>query len=102
MRSKKWGRGCHSIDVKFYMMDNLSDPIMLGLPEMSRLGCFVEPIQDGQLWVQMTQMGNVRLPVLSKKIREGVQLDEKKTVRGPAIYRVKASMTAEERDQRVS
>ena len=89
-----------SILVKFYMMEGLTDPIMLGLPEMSKIGCFVEPMQDGQLWVQFTQMGNVRLPVLGKKLREGVQLSGKTTVQGPAVYRVKATMTREERDER--
>ena len=90
-----------SILVKFFMMDGLTDPLMLGLPEMSKLGCFVEPIQDGQLWVQFTQMG-LRLPVLGRKLREGVQLSGKTTVRGPAVYRVKATMTREECDERSS
>ena len=91
-----------SILVKFYMMENLSDPIMLGLPEMSKMGCYVEPMQDGQLWMQMTQMGNVRLPALGRKLKEGVQLEEKKAVRGPAVYRVKATMTTAERDEKAS
>ena len=88
--------------VKFYLMEDLTDPLMLGLPEMSKLGCFVEPIRDGQLWVQFTQMGNVRLPVLGKKLREGVQLSGKTTVRGPAVYRVRATMTRRECEERSS
>ena len=87
---------------KFYMMDGLSDPIMIGFPEMATMGCFVEPMKDGQMWIQLTQLGNVRLPVLGKKLRAGVQLSEKTTVRGPGVHCVKAWMPRKERDERSS
>ena len=82
----------NSIVGKFYMMDDLTDPIMIGFPEMSQLGCFLE----------LTQLNNVRLPILGKKLREGVQLSGKTSVRGPAVYRVQAVMTREECEQRSS
>ena len=47
-------------------------------------------------------MGNVRLPALGKKLKDGVQIKGKKTVRGPAVYRVKATMTEGERDEKAS
>ena len=93
----------NSIVGKFFMMDDLTDPIMIGFPEMAQLGCFLEPVRDdGQMWIQLTQLGNVRLPILGKKLREGVQLKGKTSVRGPAVYRVQAVMTREECEERSS
>ena len=67
LRRSKWGRGCHAVDVKFYMMDNLSDPMILGYPELSALGCFVEPPDDtGRRWLQFAHAGSgLRVPVLA-------------------------------------
>ena len=76
LRRNKWGRGCHAVDIKFYMMDNLSDPMIMGYPEMSTLGCFVEPPDEtGRRWMQLSQAGpGLRLPILMPEQKKSPQL----------------------------
>ena len=83
LRRSKWGRNCHSVDVKFYLMENLSDPIILGFPELSSLGCYVEPVDSaGRRWVQLAQAGTgLRLPVLEPARKKTASLTVVGTVK---------------------
>ena len=69
------------MDVKFYMMDNLSDPLILGFPELSSLGCYVEPQDEaGRRWMQLSQAGpGLRLPILSPELSRGTKISVVKT-----------------------
>ena len=69
-------------------MDNLSDAIILGRPELSALGLYLEPEdENGRLWVQLCSSG-VRLPVIqpsqSGKPRT-FKIDEPVIVKGPDL-----------------
>ena len=56
------------LDAKFFLMENLSDPIILGRPELQRLGLYLEPeAEDGRLWVQFSAL-NLRLPLPSRRV----------------------------------
>ena len=78
----------HSMDAKFYLMENLSDPIILGRPELADMGLYLEPRDDnGRLWVQFIHR-NVRLPVIQPS-RDGkrklFRVDEPKILQGPDL-----------------
>ena len=83
---------------KFDVMDKLADPLILGFPEMSSLGCWVEPPgDDGRQWVQFTSLG-IRLPIIDEKrlSSKTVKVDGATDVEGPALHTVKAVMTRAE------
>ena len=53
-----------SFDAKFYIMDNLSDPFILGIPELRSLGLYLEPPDEhGRKWLQFTTL-QARVPLL--------------------------------------
>ena len=86
---------------QFYIIDNLADPIILGLPEMSQLGAYVEPADEqGRYWVQFTSPtgGGLRLPMLQPrgKDKSRVKLFQAVEVVGPALLQVSSVMTREE------
>ena len=43
---RKRGPQRGTIQGKFYLMDSLADPLILGFPELSALGCWMEPPDD--------------------------------------------------------
>ena len=88
---------------QFYMVDNLSDGLILGLPEMSQLGAYVEPMDDsGRYWVQFTSLGGLRLPLISSR-RSGakVKLVDLIEADGPALLQARSILTKEEYDVHV-
>ena len=53
-----------SFDAKFYIMDNLSDPFILGIPELRALSLYVEPPDEhGRKWLQFISL-QARIPLL--------------------------------------
>ena len=89
---------------KFYLMDALADPMILGYPEMCSLGCWMEPPgDDGRRWVQFTSMG-IRVPITEDKKRglEAVKVDGVTEVEGPALHAVKVVVSAKEYNDRVA
>ena len=102
LRRKGSPRG--AIVGKFYIMDKLADPMILGLPEMSSLGSWVEPPgEDGRRWVQFTALG-IRLPIADeRKLNcKTVKIEGHTEVEGPALHTVKAAITKAEYLDRVS
>ena len=83
------------LDAKFFLMENLSDPIILGRPELQALGLFLEQVgDDGRLWVQFTAL-NARLPVImpgNGKPRV-FKVDEPKVLRGPDVQEIPIVMS---------
>ena len=100
LRSKRWGRGKHSVDIKFYMMDNLSDPMILGYPELSTLGCYAEPPDmNGRRWIQLTQAGpGLRLPILAPERRSTANITMVRNVHieGPNTHMAYFTLTGAE------
>ena len=102
LRRKGSPRG--AIVGKFYIMAKLADPMILGFPEMSSLGSWVEPPgADGRRWVQFTALG-IRLPISdeSKFSCKTVKIEGHTEVEGPALHTVKVAMTKVEYLDRVS
>ena len=68
---RKWrSRGSQTAETKvtFHELAQLADPIIIGLPELQRLGLVLEPIGvDGVGWVQFAGLG-IRLPLLGTKV----------------------------------
>ena len=96
VRSEGPARG--AVVGKFYMMDKLADPLILGFPEMASLGCYVEPPgDDGRQWVQFTSLG-IRLPIIDEKrlSTKTVKVDGATNVEGLALHAVKVVMTRAE------
>ena len=90
LRDVRNGESEKNIDCKFYLMENLSDPIILGRPELQQLGLFLEPPdEDGRLWVQFTSY-NLRLPVImpGNGSRKVFKVDEPKILQGPDLQSV--------------
>ena len=97
-RKRSEGPARGAVVGKFYMMDKLADPLILGFPEMSSLGCYVEPPgDDGRQWVQFTSLG-IRLPIIDEKKLSArtVKVDGATNIEGPALHAVKAVMTRAE------
>lgn len=89
----------------FYIIDNLSDGLILGLPEMSLLGAYLEPPDpDGRRWVQFTVHagGGLRLPLIQTR-RDGPQakLVDIVEAEGPSLLQVSSVMTKEEYEAQV-
>ena len=84
-------------------MDSLADPLILGFPELSALGCWMEPPDDsGRRWIQFTTMG-IRLPIIQsiKISAKTVKIEGTVEVEGPALHSVKLVMTAAEYEDAV-
>ena len=79
---------------KCYVMPKLSDPIILGIPELRALGIYLEPPDaSGRKWVQFTTLG-VRLPLLDPKQRiSPLMTDDRKLVSGPEFRPVTVSLS---------
>ena len=79
------------LDAKFYLMENLSDPVILGRPELQELGLYLEPADDdGRLWVQFSAYGT-RLPVIQPKLdgaRRVFRVDQPVVLQGPDLQDV--------------
>ena len=90
---------------QFYIIDNLSDGLILGLPEMSLLGAYVEPPDaEGRHWVQFTAHagGGLRLPLIQpQRKRTAVKLVDIVEADGPALLQVRSVLTREEYDSHV-
>ena len=82
-----------SFVVKCYVMDNLSDPIILGIPELLELGAYLEPPDEtGRKWIQFTTK-RLRLPLLDpKKRRTPMQTETRRLVVGPELYQVAVTL----------
>ena len=78
---------------KCYIMDNLSDPIILGLPELRALGVFLEPPDaSGRKWLQFTTYG-IRLPLLSPAPRNSpMTTQDRMVVVGPDLAEVSVEL----------
>ena len=81
---------------KCYIMDKLSDPIILGLPELRALGVFLEPPDaTGRKWIQFTTYG-IRSPLLSPTPRGSeMTTQDRKIVTGPDLQEVQVQLTGE-------
>ena len=85
------------LDAKFFLMENLSDPIILGRPELQALGLFLEQVPDdqGQLWVQFSAF-NQRLPIIMPP-KDGkpkvIKIDEPKVLQGPDVQDIPVVMS---------
>ena len=77
-------------------MENLSDPIILGLPELRSLGVFLEPPDDtGRKWIQFTTYG-IRLPRLTPAPRNSdMTTQDRKVVVGPDMQEVSVQLKGE-------
>ena len=78
---------------KCYIMDSLSDPIILGLPELRSLGVFLEPPDDtGRKWIQFTTYG-IRLPLLTPSPRgSDMTTQDRKVIVGPDTQEVRVQL----------
>ena len=100
---RKRGPPRGEIQAKFYIMDQLADPMILGFPELSTLGCWMEPPgDDGRRWVQFTTMG-IRLPIIeSKRIHVNtLHVEGVAEIEGPAVASVDVTLTAEQYENAV-
>ena len=84
------------LDAKFFLMENLSDPIILGRPELQSLGLFLEQVPDdqGRLWVQFSAF-NQRLPIIMPTDGRPrvVKIDEPRVVHGPDVQEIPVVMS---------
>ena len=87
------GRNEPSFVAKCYVMKNLSDPVILGVPELGALGVYLEPPDDhGRKWIQFTTKG-LRLPLLSPQRRNSPMVTElRRLVSGPEFVQVPVSL----------
>ena len=74
-------------------MDKLSDPIILGLPELRALGVFLEPPDaTGRKWIQFTTYG-IRLPLLTPAARiSEMTTQDRKVIVGPDLQEVRVQL----------
>ena len=78
------------LTTEFYLMENLSDPIILGRPELSHLGLMLEPPDEqGRLWVQFTTM-NLRIPVIMPGMGNApvFRIEEPQVIAGPDLREI--------------
>ena len=86
------------VDVKFYVMPGLADPIIMGYPDTSRCGMFAEPPDhEDRSWVQFFSMDGLRLPVI-KPTSGGAKIQATKsvTIEGPDMRPIEVSITDRE------
>ena len=74
-------------------MDKLSDPIILGLPELRALGVFLEPPDStGWKWLHFTTYG-IRLPLLTPAPRNSeMTTQDRKVIVGPGLQEVRVQL----------
>ena len=74
-------------------MDNLSDPVILGMPELRVLGVYLEPPDDhGRKWIQFTTK-RLRLPLLSPQKRSSpLGTTVRRIVEGPELVEIPVSL----------
>ena len=84
------------LDAKFFLMENLSDPIILGRPELQSLGLYLEQVPDeqGNLWVHFSAF-NQRLPIIMPggKRTNIIRVDEPRMVQGPDVQEIPVVMS---------
>ena len=80
--------------VWFYELGELSDPLIIGRPDLTRWGFYMEPEdQNGRLWIQFTAL-NLRLPVLRKPPGQagGIRVAHPVELEGPDAQAVEVSI----------
>ena len=76
------------VNVKFCEMDNLSDPIIIGCPELQAWGFMMEPRTDtGLSWVQFTTL-NIALPLVAARAGQHIQVLHPLLIAGPDAVEV--------------
>ena len=86
------------VDVKFYLMPNLADPIILGYPDTTRCGMFAEPADDnGRMWVQFFCMEGLRMPVIPpRSMQSAVRAVRAIMVEGPDMRPLEVTISDED------
>ena len=78
-------------------MDNLSDPVILGVPELRALGVYLEPPDDhGRKWIQFTTK-QLRPPLIDPRRRASLmRTDVHRVVEGPELVQVPVTLEPDE------
>ena len=74
-------------------MKNLSDPVIIGVPELRALGVYLEPPDDhGRKWIQFTTKG-LRLPLINPQRKNSPMVTElRRVVNGPEFVQIPVSL----------
>ena len=84
------------VDVRFYLMPNLADALIMGIADTARIGTYPEQRQaDGRQWVQFTTFG-IRLPFIIPQNRDvlppALVPVQSKRIEGPDVVPIEVTM----------
>ena len=82
--------------VAFHALEKLSDPIILGMPELRKFGLYLEPDMDqsGLGWVQFAILG-VKLPLIGTKLETKINVVHPALMAGPDFQAVPVELLAD-------